>query len=95
MADYGVLHSEPRHKVDEFVNEIIGRRGEAIQELGPELARVVSAFVDQFAAMKKQNPAITLRSIRFERMRWTAEGRCVFDITHNKRPFVPGVASWD
>lgn len=88
----GVLRSEPQHKVDDLVYDIVGRREDAIEKMQPELQKLLLALVDQFAALRNCNPNIDLRKVKFERTRWindSGRGVLVFDISYNGRPLLP------
>ncbi len=95
MAELGVMQNEPRYKLEEFVEEIAGRRDQAMIALAPQLKSLILGLVDQFAAMKKHDPDLSFESIRFHDARWImSDGVLVIGITHNKRPFLPREARW-
>jgi len=83
---------EPRYQIEDIVNEIIGRRDQAIQDMSDELKGLLTGLVDQFSAMKKWDSRIDLKTIRFTRKRWINDyGRSVlvFDLEHNGQPLLP------
>ena len=68
-----MFEDEPGYKVAELVQEISGRRDDAIRLMDEQLKKLILGLVDQFAAMKKFNPDLSLASVKFERIRWMTE----------------------
>jgi len=89
-----IMEAEPRYKIQELVSEIIGRRDEAVRLMQPELNKLVVGLIDQFSAMKKHNPDLELSSVKFERIRWSPDGKIIVDVFHNRRRFTPADAGW-
>ena len=92
---FEVMENEPRYKIEQLVEEIAGRRDEVICALSEPLKAMVLGIVDQIAALRKHNPDVALRGIRFEDVKWTRDGKITIAVSLNGRPFSPGVARWD
>jgi hypothetical protein len=92
---FEVLENEPRFNIERLVQEIAGRRDDALEEMQGEFKSLILGLVDQFAAMKKHDPDLSLRSIELGTVRWVREGRLVIDISYKGKPFAPRVARWD
>lgn len=81
MAEYEVLHQEPRHRVDEFVDEMLGRARLTVAAMGPAFERLLREMVAQFQAFQARHYLLTLERVRFEWMRWTRDGHLVIEFT--------------
>lgn len=81
MAEYGVLAGEPRHKVDDFVDEVLTRTREVIAEVGPALEQLLRDMIAQFHTFRAHHYLITLQDVRFEWVRWTREGQLVVEFS--------------
>jgi hypothetical protein len=81
MAEYQILRSEPRHRIDDFVDELLARAREVIADLGPALERLLRDMVAQFQTFRERHYLITLRDVRFEWVRWTPDGRLVIEFS--------------
>lgn len=82
-----------RAGIDELIEEVVARAWTPATRPLPSgtpesLACLASAVVDQFAAASTHNPALRLREVRFERIRWNGPELTV-DITHAGRPLRP------
>ena len=84
MAEYSVLSSEPRYKVDEFVEELIGRARLVITEMKPALEQLLQSMVQQFELLHGDDLAFDFKALRFQQIRWVKEGRLVigFETVH-------------
>lgn len=86
MAETEVLFSEPRHKVEEFVDEIRERRACVQRDLHDPLDRLVHTLLEQFA----QRVAVgSLRHVSFGTPRWTLDGRLVIDTVQRDVAYGP------
>ncbi len=79
MAEYEVLHAEPRHRVDEFVDELLGRARLVVVAMGPALERLLREMVGQFQTFQARHYLLTLERVRFEWVRWTRDGHLVIE----------------
>src|SRR5258708_1275573 len=87
MAEYGVLHQEPRYKVDNFVDELMGRSREVIAIVGPEIKRLVISMIEQFTAFKCAHYLITLDNVRFVNTMWMQDsGKLVLTFGMGSKP---------
>lgn len=75
MAEFSVLHDEPRHKVVDFATEILERRRTVIQEMRPQLSALIEGLLKAFSAMKQKDPLLDLARLRVEEVKWTKDGR--------------------
>lgn len=80
MADTQVLNSEPRYHVDEFVNEILGRRKMILHEVREELAKMVAGLADQLW-LRHMAGDLDLRTVKLQ-PRWLTDGRLIVDLTY-------------
>lgn len=82
MAELSVLHQEPRHKVDTFVDEMLVRARGVVAEAGPALERLLRDMIAQFNTFQARHYLITLKDVRFEWIRWIREtGQLVVEFT--------------
>ncbi len=86
------MFGDPRYKIDEFVQEIAGRRDAAMSDLHDTLRQHILGLVDQLAMLKKHDPNIDLRRVAIGRARWINDygnSVLVYDIEHNGRSIRP------
>jgi hypothetical protein len=83
LAEYQVLHQEPRHRVDEFVDEVVERRKATIDAMRPALESLVRNFCDQFESLKQAAPALHMRGVVFAETKWSKEGRLVVEFGYD------------
>src|SRR5213592_64560 len=74
MAEYNVLHQEPRYKVDSFVNEVLGRTKDVLAEMADELERLLKDLVEQFKKFQADRYLLTLDDIKVAGMHWNKDG---------------------
>jgi len=87
MSEYQVLAAEPRYKVDEFVDEVIGLARLVIAEMGVSLEALLKDMIEQFAIFKDQHYLITLDGVRFNWIRWIHEtGQLVIEFGVGAHP---------
>jgi hypothetical protein len=92
----GVYISDPQYKVNEFVGEVLARRGEAWLALRDEFQALITGLCDQFAMRRKHDPSFDLKKITFMRPRWMNDGGTfMFDINHAGDRLLPGNHRWD
>ncbi len=76
VADAGILFSEPRYKIDEFVDEIAERRATIQRDLRDQLERLRYTLLEQFA---RRVAVGALGRVGFGTPRWTPDGRLIID----------------
>jgi hypothetical protein len=82
MAEYQVLASEPRHRVESFVDEMLTRGRAVVADLGPALERLLRDMVEQFRSFQAKHYLLTLDDVRFEWIRWLRdEGTLVIEFS--------------
>lgn len=96
MAETEVLFNEPRHKIDEFVDEIKERRAAVEQVLREPLEQLCYTLLEQFV---RRIATGSLRHISFGTPRWTLDGRLVIDtvqrdVAHGPRPVAQVVSEF-
>jgi hypothetical protein len=95
MAEYQVLASEPRHRVDAFVDEMLTRGRAAVADLGPALERLLRDMVEQFQAFRARHALLTLDAVRFEWIRWLRdEGVLVIEFSADPHATPPRDPAW-
>ena len=70
MSDYEVLHAEPRHHVDDFVDELIERARDVVSKMGPKLEGLLRDMMQQFVAFREAHYLITLDDVHFLEPKW-------------------------
>lgn len=75
MAELGVLHQEPRHKVTDYVAERLGRREATVKAMRPSLTTLATALCQQIEVMKAEHSGLNLTRLRFARIAWTPTGQ--------------------
>jgi len=86
MAELEVLHSEPRHKVEAFAAEMLGRRHATIQSMRESLKSLVTGICEQFEKIKLQIPRMDLNQVVFAETKWTKEGYLDISIGYGQMP---------
>jgi len=81
------IQAEPYHKVDDFVREVLARRG-LFREMQPQIVRLIGGLVDQLAQIR-QDHHFDPATVSFENIRWTRDGQIVMDLVHDRRRFYP------
>jgi len=93
MSEYQVLAAEPRYKVDEFVDEVIGLARLVIAEMGVSLEALLKDMIEQFAIFKERHYLITFDDVRFNWIRWIhGTGQLVIEFgvgTHPEEELLP------
>jgi hypothetical protein len=74
MAELQILHSEPRYKVETFVDEAVERSRQVVAQTGPALEGLLRDMVATFQAFREAHYLITLDRVRFQWIRWTPTG---------------------
>jgi hypothetical protein len=77
VGSFTVLDSEPRHKVEDFVKEMLGRRKAVIEDMRPALQELIVGLLTTIEGMKERDPLIDLGRVRVEETKWTKDGRLV------------------
>ncbi len=72
MSEFQVLHGEPRHKVNDFVDEVLGRWQQVETDLHTELVQLIQRLADSMLKLKEGNKAVTGR---IERIAWLENGK--------------------
>jgi len=86
MAEFSVLHGEPRYKVDSFVTELVGRRQETIQLMRPALLKLLGAFAEQMDMLRLSYLGLDLTILRFNQPTWTKDGKLLLSFQQQARP---------
>lgn len=73
MAEYEVLHSEPRYKVDSLAEEITGRFRRVLDEMGPRLVGLIQNLCVSVGTFRESQYLITFDQIRIVDSRWLAQ----------------------
>lgn len=86
MAELEVLHAEPRHKVEAFAREMLGRRHATIQQMRDSLTSLVTGICESFEKIKVQIPAMDLNQVIFAETKWTKDGYLDISIGYGQMP---------
>jgi hypothetical protein len=81
-----------RYYIDNLVADLI-ERDQHMNPCSGELAQFISAMVDQFGFIKKNNVALDLGQLSFQEMRWIDQ-HLVFNIQYRGEPYTPKEARW-
>jgi hypothetical protein len=79
MAEYEVLHGEPRYKVDTLVGEVLERTRRVITEMGPRLEGLLRDMIEQFHSFRARNYLITFDDVHFAQARHMQDGHILID----------------
>lgn len=81
-----------RYYVDELVAELV-EKDDHLRPISGEVAQFISAMIDQFGFIKKNNVSFDLSKVTFSQMHWNQK-RLVFNLEYNGRPMSPQEARW-
>ncbi len=79
------LDSEPRHKIDDFVKEVLGRTSLVVNEMSKAFERMLHDVVTRLVALKEDDPTLDLRALKFEYVRWTPDGKMIMEFAQSLR----------
>jgi hypothetical protein len=92
VADLSVLHQEPRHRVEQFVDEMLTRSRDVVAVMGPEFERLLRNMLDQFDAFRTAHYLITFKDVRFGQIVWLQEtGQLLLAFVLAPKPHDPDV----
>ena len=77
MAEYGILHQEPRYKVDDFAAEVLGRREATIQKMHGELKLLATSLIRAITSIKADKPWMELDRVHVDQIQWAPDGTLV------------------
>ena len=72
MSEYQILHAEPRYKVDDFVDEVLGRWELVERELHSQLLFLVRGLAESILKLAEGNPRI---NGRIDSIAWLEDGK--------------------
>jgi hypothetical protein len=81
-----------RYYVDELVGELV-ERDDHFRPVSGEVGQFISAMIDQFGFIKKNNDAFDPTKVEFTQMHWN-QGRLVFNLEYDGKPMSPQEARW-
>lgn len=86
MAELEILYAEPRHKVEAFAAEMLGRRHATIQSMRESLKSLVTGICEQFEKIKLEIPRMDLNQVVFAESKWTTDGYLDISIGYGQLP---------
>jgi len=88
VSENQVLHGDPRHQVEDFRKEVLGRAALVVGEMGCQLERVVRRTMECLAEFKSGLLLVGFKGIQVQKTTWTLDG--VIEVTFSvDRPVPP------
>jgi hypothetical protein len=75
VSENQVLHGDPRHQVEDFRREVLGRAALVVADMGEAMESLVKRMMEFVAAFKRDLLLVGSAGIQIEKTLWTKEGK--------------------